>query len=228
LYIKTFFIKISSLNFSLDVFFMAKKNIDFIFQTLDKLYPNADTELKYQNGFQLLLAVIMSAQATDKQVNKVTDKLFKTVFEPRDVLEMGLDKFTKAISSINYYKTKAKNIYATCEILDKNPEILSSDLKSLTTLPWVGIKTAKVVSHVLFWTKVIAVDTHVHRVSNRLWLVNTKVPEKTSESLEKIVPDKYKSIAHHGLILFWRYHCTARNPKCQNCPFKDFCKFFNS
>lgn len=135
MYIKTFFIKIGSLNFSLDVFFMAKKNIDFIFQILDKLYPNADTELKYQNGFQLLLAVIMSAQATDKQVNKVTDKLFKTVFEPRDVLEMGLDKFTKAISSINYYKTKAKNIYATCEILDKNPEILSSDLKSLTTLP---------------------------------------------------------------------------------------------
>jgi len=206
---------------------MKKKDIDFLFQKLEEMYPNADTELKYWNDFQLLLAVIMSAQTTDKQVNKVTKDLFKVVFEPKDVLQMGLDKFTKAISSINYYKTKAKNIYATCEILEKNPEILSSNLETLTTLPWVGIKTAKVVSNVLFWARVIAVDTHVHRVSNRLWLVNTKMPEKTSELLEKIVADKYKDIAHHWLILFWRYHCTARNPQCKTCPFNSFCKYYN-
>ncbi len=204
---------------------MKKENINFLFESLEKMYPNADTELKYWNNFQLLLAVIMSAQTTDRQVNKVTDKLFKKVFEPKDILDMWLENFTKSVSSINYYKTKAKNIYATCEILDKDLEFLSPDLDLLTKLPWVGIKTAKVISHVLFWTKVIAVDTHVHRVSNRLWLVNTKMPQKTSELLEKIVPDKYKSIAHHWLILFWRYHCTARKPKCDDCPFSGFCRF---
>lgn len=207
---------------------MQKKNIDFIFQTLDKLYPDADTELKYFNDFQLVLAVVMSAQTTDKQVNKVTEPLFQIIKSPQDVIKMWLDKFTESISSINYYKNKAKYIYELSKMLDKDPTLLCPDLEKLQKLPWVWIKTAKVISYVLFGSKVIAVDTHVHRVSNRLWLVKTQTPEKTSQELEKVVPDKYKETAHHTLILFGRYHCTARNPKCNECPFTQICKYKKS
>ena len=207
---------------------MQKKDIDFIFQTLDKLYPNANTELKFWNDFQLVLAVVMSAQTTDKQVNKVTEQLFKTIKTPKDVIKMWLDKLTQSISSVNYYNNKAKHIFELSKMLDKEPELLCPDLEKLQKLPWVWIKTAKVVSYVLFWSKVIAADTHVHRVANRLWLVNTKSPEKTSETLEKIVPDKYKEIAHHTLILFGRYHCTAKNPKCDNCDLAKLCKYKQS
>lgn len=207
---------------------MKNKNIDFIFQTLDKLYPDADTELKYSNDFQLVLAVVMSAQTTDKQVNKVTNTLFQTIKTPQDVIKMWLDELTKSISSINYYNNKAKHIFELSKMLDKDPWLLCPDLEILQKLPWVGIKTAKVISYVLFGSKVIAVDTHVHRVSNRLWLVKTQTPEKTSLELEKVVPDKYKQTAHHTLILFGRYHCTARNPKCNECPFTKICKYTKS
>jgi len=204
---------------------MQNKNIDFIFQTLEKLYPNADTELKFWNDFQLVLAVVMSAQTTDKQVNKVTETLFKKIKTPQDVIKIWLDELTKSISSINYYNNKAKHIFELSKMLNKEPQLLCPDLEKLQKLPWVWIKTAKVISYVLFWSKVIAVDTHVHRVSNRLWLVNTKSPEKTSQELEKIVPDKYKKTAHHTLILFGRYHCTARNPKCDTCELARICKY---
>lgn len=207
---------------------MQNKNIDFIFQTLDKLYPNADTELKYFNDFQLVLAVVMSAQTTDKQVNKVTESLFKKIKTPQDVIKMWLDGLTKSISSINYYNNKAKHIFELSKMLDQDSSLLCPDLEKLQKLPWVGIKTAKVISYVLFGSKVIAVDTHVHRVSNRLWLVKTQTPEKTSQELEKVVPDKYKETAHHILILFGRYHCTARNPKCNECPFTQICKYKKS
>lgn len=205
---------------------MKKENIDFLFNKLDEMYPDADTELNYWNDFQLLISVIMSAQTTDKQVNRVTDVLYKTVKWPKDIIDMWLGQFTKAISSINYYKTKAKNIFETSKMLLEDPSLLRNDLSILQTLPGVWVKTAKVVSYVLFWAKVIAADTHVHRVSNRLWLVDTKMPDKTSELLEKKVEDKYKGVAHHGLILFGRYHCLARKPKCETCPFKWFCKFY--
>jgi len=207
---------------------MRNKKIDFIFQTLDKLYPNADTELKYFNDFQLVLAVVMSAQTTDKQVNKVTEPLFKKIKTPQDVIKMWLDELTKSISSINYYNNKAKHIFELSKMLDQDPSLLCPDLEKLQKLPWVGIKTAKVISYVLFGSKVIAVDTHVHRVSNRLWLAKTQTPEKTSQELEKVVPDKYKETAHHTLILFGRYHCTARNPKCNECPFTQICKYKKS
>ncbi len=207
---------------------MQKKDIDYIFQTLGKLYPNADTELKFWNNFQLVLAVVMSAQTTDKQVNKVTENLFQIIKTPQDVINMWLDKLTKSISSVNYYNNKAKHIYELSKMLDKEPELLCPDLDKLQKLPWVWIKTAKVVSYVLFGSKVIAADTHVHRVANRLWLVDTKTPEKTSETLEKIVPDKYKEIAHHTLILFGRYYCTAKNPKCSTCELAKLCKYKKS
>ncbi|HKL44441.1 MAG TPA: endonuclease III [Candidatus Absconditabacterales bacterium] len=207
---------------------MKKENIDFLFIKLQEMYPDANTELKYGNAFQLLISVMLSAQSTDKQVNKITNILYKMVEGPKDILDMGLDRFTNLISSINYYKTKAKNIFETSKMLNQDPTIISPDIDVLQKLPGVGVKTAKVVSYVLFGSKVIAADTHVHRVSNRLGLVNTKMPEKTSELLEKKVPDKYKGVAHHGLILFGRYHCIARKPKCEICPFKDICKFYRA
>lgn len=199
-----------------------------IFEYLHSLYPNADTELNYENGFQLLIAVMMSAQTTDKQVNKVTDSLFKKIKKPEDVLAMGLEKFEHAIKSIGLYKTKAKNVYATSAILSARGGIIPATEAELVQLPGVGEKTAKVVLHVLYDQPVIAVDTHVHRVCNRLGIVATKHPLQTSKLLETAIPNKYKQIAHHCIILFGRYVCTARNPKCQDCKLSKLCPYFMS
>lgn len=215
------------------------------------MYPAAQTELRYSTPFQLLIAVIMSAQATDKQVNKVTTMLFDSIKGPADVVAMGYEAFEQAIKSIGLYKSKAKNIFRLSQMmLAQDPVDLSiyepmlrtkvmaivsqygyyipADVKCMQAFPGVGEKTAKVVCHVLYDMPVIAVDTHVHRVCNRLWIVKTKQPLQTSQVLEKIIPEKYKSIAHHTLILFGRYHCTARKPKCDTCPFVGFCKYYAS
>lgn len=204
---------------------MKKDQIEFVFEYLKTLYPNPKTELDYSTSFQLLVAVVLSAQTTDKQVNKVTKLLFKKIKKPEDVLSMWFEKFRKAVSSVNYFNSKSKYIYETSKELIRIWKI-PNDLIELQKLPGVGIKTAKVILHVLYNMPFIAVDTHVHRVSNRLWLVKTKEPEKTSELLEKIVPDNYKPIAHHSLILFGRYVCKARNPMCEKCWLNSICLYF--
>ncbi len=209
---------------------MKKKDLIYFFETLWEKFRWADTELNYSTPFQLLVAVIMSAQTTDKQVNKVTWKFFDTVREPQDVVALWLEERERLISSVNFYRNKAKHIFKTSEILSQalqnDPAYkLSQDRRQLQKLPWVGEKTAKVVVHVLYDVPVIAVDTHVHRVTNRIWLVKTKEPLETSKLLEKVIPDEYKSIAHHSLIHFGRYHCTARKPKCNECPFVKFCVY---
>ncbi len=202
-------------------------NFDFLFQNLLKLFPNPNTELKYNNDFQLLLAVILSAQSTDKQVNKITSKLFQKIKTPEDILKLWQEQLQKYISSINYYKNKAKYIFETSKILvSKFDSKVPWNIDDLLSLPWVGIKTAKVVLHVLFQKPTIAVDTHVFRVSKRLWLVKSNDPIKVSEELEKIIPSKYKNIAHHTLILFGRYICKSQKPNCIQCPFKDYCQFY--
>ena len=199
---------------------------DIIFSYLEELFPNADTELHFNTPFQLLVAVILSAQTTDKQVNKVTDKLFQTIKEPQDILNMGLKKFEKSINSINLYRNKAKYIYKTSEILAlKNWEIPKTE-EELIKLPWVWEKTAKVVVYVLYKKPVIAVDTHVHRVCNRLWIVQTKTALQTSKLLEERIPSQYKLIAHHCIILFGRYQCMARSPKCESCRLQSLCLYF--
>lgn len=208
-----------------NIVYMKKNQIEFIFDYLKELYPNPKTELDYSTDFQLLVAVILSAQTTDKQVNKVTKNLFKKIKKPEDILIMGFEKFKKTISSVNYFNGKAKYIYETAKKLVEIWKI-PDDLIELQKLPGVWIKTAKVILHVLYDMPFIAVDTHVHRVTNRLWLVKTNEPEKTSELLEKIVPDKYKPIAHHSLILFGRYLCKARNPMCDECGLKNICKYY--
>ncbi len=212
---------------------MNKKNIKTVFETLERMYPNASTELNRKTHFQLLVAVMLSAQTTDKQVNKVTKELFTIVHKPKDIVDMWIDTLMEKIKSIGLYKTKGKHIYQTskilCETADKKWKedyIIPQAITELTKLPGVWEKTAKVVSATLYGTSVIAVDTHVHRLANRLWLVSTKQAGQTSKLIEEAIPIEYKSIAHHTLVLFWRYHCTARNPKCETCPIQWVCKYY--
>lgn len=225
---------------------MAKKDYDEIFTRLLELFPNPDTELNFETPFQLLVAVMLSAQTTDKQVNVVTDKLFLKVKNPGDVLKMSKENLAKQVSSVNYYKMKAKHIRESAkelielaknknkltknekECFDKYWYYLPESLEWLTKLPWVGEKTAKVILYVRYKHDLIAVDTHVHRVANRLWIVNTDEPLETSKKIEKVVPKKWKRIAHHALILFGRYYCTAKKPKCENCVLQKYCDFYKS
>ena len=201
------------------------KKFAIIFAYLKELFPNPETELHYSTPFQFVVAVMLSAQATDVQVNKVTDKIFKNIKNPEDLLTMGFADFERSINSVNYYHSKAKHIRETAKILKQKKKI-PSDLNELLKLPWVWIKTGKLIAHVLYDKPYIAVDTHIHRVSNRLWLVKTTAPEKTSELLEKRIPDSYKDLAHHALVLFGRYYCTARNPKCETCKLQKICLYY--
>ena len=229
---------------------MNKENKQFFFETLRQRYPEADTELHYSTPFQLLMSVILSAQTTDKQVNKITAPLYTTLLWPQDILDMWYDVLRKAINSVNYNNSKAKNIYRTAEILtdktfiDQQKELtthhkaherfqqygyyIPDSVEQLTRLWWVGEKTAKVVCHVLYDHPVVAVDTHVHRVSNRIWLVKTKEPLDTSKIIEKKIGKEFLDDAHHGLILFGRYHCTAQRPQCDSCPFTHFCTYYKT
>ncbi len=226
---------------------MTKKNYDEIFTKLLELFPNPDTELNFKTPFQLLVAVMLSAQTTDKQVNVVTDKLFLKVKNPNDILNLSEEQLAKQVSSVNYYKMKAKHIRQTAQKLielaeNKNGKLtknekecldlywyyLPESIEWLTKLPWVWEKTAKVILYVRYKHDLIAVDTHVHRVANRLWIVKTNEPLETSKEIEKAVPKKWKRIAHHSLILFWRYYCTAKKPKCDNCILKKQCNYFKS
>jgi len=201
------------------------KKFSIIFAYLKELFPHPETELHSSTPFQFVVAVMLSAQATDIQVNKVTDKLFKKIKTPEDLLKMGFPSFLSAIKSVNYYQTKAKHIRETAKLLKQRKKI-PSDLDKLLQLPWIGIKTAKLIAHVLYDKPYIAVDTHIHRVSNRLGLVKTTSPEKTSELLEKRIPDKYKDHAHHALVLFGRYYCTAKKPKCETCKLQKICLYY--
>ena len=195
-----------------------------------KMFPDNKTELVYHKPFQLLLAVMLSAQTTDKQVNKVTLWLFDLVKNPDDLISMWKDRFTDMIKSIWLYKSKSKNIFTTTEILSWHWDryVIPVDVQDLIKLPWVGIKTAKVIAHVLYGAKLIAVDTHVHRVANRLSWVHTKTPEQTSKLLEWLIYEDNKSIAHHSIILFGRYHCKAKKPLCDSCPLRSYCDYYKN
>lgn len=226
---------------------MTKKDYNELFNNLLQLFPNPDTELNFETPFQLLVAVMLSAQTTDRQVNIVTNKLFLKIKEPNDVLKISEENLAKQVSSVNYYKMKAKHIKQTAQQLielSKNKKVkltkneeeylkkywyyLPESIEWLIKLPWVGEKTAKVILYVRYKHDLIAVDTHVHRVANRLWIVKTNEPLETSKEIEKVVPKKRKKIAHHSLILFWRYHCTAKKPKCENCVLQKWCEYYKN
>jgi len=205
-----------------------KEKIDIVKETLFKMYPENKTELKYENPYQLLIAVLMSAQTTDKQVNKANEKFFQVVKKPEDAVNLGIDKIKEYIKTIWFFNTKAKNIYLTSKILlEKYNWEIPKTLEELTQLPWVWIKTAKVVSAILYNAPYLPVDTHVHRVLNRLGIVNTKTPLETDKKAAKILDKDATIKLHHSLIFFGRYHCTARKPKCDKCPFTSFCKYYN-
>jgi len=203
------------------------EKIEIIKEKLFEMFPENKTELNYENPYQLLIAVLMSAQTTDKQVNKANKKFFQVVKKPEDAINLWVDKIKNYIKTIWFYNNKAENIYKTSKILlEKYNWEIPTTLEELVKLPWVGIKTAKVVSAILYDAPYLPVDTHVHRVLNRLGIVKTKTPLETDKEAAKVLDKDATIKLHHSLIFFWRYHCTARNPKCNNCPFTDFCNYY--
>lgn len=207
---------------------MTPKVINVIFATLLQNTPNPKTELNYSNPFTLLVAVVLSAQATDVSVNKATKELFQLVQTPEDIIALGEDKLKSYIKNIGLYNTKAKHIIGLSNILlkDYNSKI-PKELDQLEKLPGVGRKTANVVLSVAFNKPTIAVDTHVFRVSNRVGLAKGKTPLEVEKQLLHITPNKFKQFAHHLLILHGRYICKAKKPLCYQCNIEQFCKFTN-
>ena len=204
-----------------------QEKIKIIKEVLFRMYPENKTELKYSNPYQLLIAVLMSAQTTDKQVNKANEKFFQIVKKPGDAIKIWVEKIKEYIKTIGFFNTKAKNIYLTSKILlEKYNWEIPKTLEELIELPWVGIKTAKVVSAILYDAPYLPVDTHVHRVLNRLGIVKTKTALETDKAAAKILDKDATIKLHHSLIFFGRYHCTARNPKCEDCPLQNICLYY--
>ena len=204
----------------------SKTEAEEFFARLKKIDPEPKTELQYVNPYTLLVAVALSAQATDKSVNKATAPLFKSVTRPEQMAALGEEKLAEAIKTIGLYRGKAKNVIALSKILiEQHGGKVPKDRAALEALPGVGRKTANVVLNVAFGEPTIAVDTHIFRVSNRTGLAPGKNVLEVELGLEKIVPDHYKSHAHHWLILHGRYTCVARKPLCPTCVVRDLCRF---
>ncbi len=198
------------------------------FQRLKSITPKPETELDYKSPFELLTAVMLSAQATDVSVNKATRKLFPRANSPRSMLALGEDGLKPYIRTIGLYNTKAANIIKTSRILlEKHGGEVPSDRKSLEALPGVGRKTANVVLNTAFGEPTIAVDTHIFRVANRTGMAKGKTPLQVELKLLKAVPKEYLHDAHHWLILHGRYTCKARKPNCPECIVRDLCSFRN-
>ena len=205
---------------------MLRKNVDEIFDRLSKQRPSPKIELEYKNNFTLFVAVVLSAQSTDKGVNKVTPALFQIADDPYKMLMLGEGGLKDHIKSIGLYNSKAKNIINACQIMvDEYNSQLPDNFEDLCKLPGVGRKSANVLLNSLFNEPTIAVDTHVFRVSNRLGLCKTKTPDATEFSLNKKILVRWKKYAHHWLVLHGRYICKARKPICGECVIYDLCKF---
>jgi len=197
-----------------------------IFARLRRANPSPTTELVYHTPFELLVAVILSAQATDKSVNKATAELFKVARTPRQMIGLGPRGLKRYIKTIGLYNTKAANILKTCQALvEKHHGHVPATREELEALPGVGRKTANVILNTAFGQPTIAVDTHIFRVANRTGLAPGKNVRQVEESLLKAVPEKYRQDAHHWLILHGRYTCTARNPRCAACVIYDLCEY---
>jgi len=197
-----------------------------IFKRLQAHDPHPTTELNYKTPFELLIAVILSAQATDKGVNKATAKLFKAANTPKKMFNLGEDGLKEYIKTIGLFNTKAKNIIKTCAILvEQHNSKVPHDRSALEALPGVGRKTANVVLNTAFGEATIAVDTHIFRVSNRTKLAPGKTVVDVEKKLIKFVPDEFKQDAHHWLILHGRYTCVARTPRCGACIIEDLCEY---
>jgi endonuclease-3 len=196
------------------------------FRRLKQVMPKPQTELEYRTPFELLVAVILSAQATDVSVNKATRRLYRKANTPEAVAALGADGLKDYIRTIGLFNTKAENIIRTCHILiDQHDSEVPRDRKSLEALPGVGRKTANVVLNTAFGEPTIAVDTHIFRVANRTGLAPGKTPLQVEQKLINAVPAEYLKDAHHWLILHGRYTCKARKPACPECIVRDLCGF---
>lgn len=205
---------------------MKKTAIEPFFATLAAANPSPQTELHYSNNFELLVAVLLSAQATDISVNKATQYLFPIANTPEKMLALGEDQLMAYIKTIGLYRNKTKNLLATCQILvDQYGSVVPNYREALESLPGVGRKTANVVLNSAFGQPTIAVDTHIFRVSNRTGLAPGKNPLEVEQKLLKRVPKPYMQHAHHWLILLGRYICVARKPRCWECQVSQWCDF---
>ena len=205
---------------------MSKENVAAFFALLAAERPDPTTELEYINPYTLLVAVVLSAQATDVGVNKATEPLFKVADTPAKMVALGESRLRDYIKTIGLYRTKAANVIRLSEILlAKHGGEVPADREGLEALPGVGRKTANVVLNVAFGEPTIAVDTHIFRVANRTGLAPGKDPRAVEEALEAVVPPQYRRHAHHWLILHGRYVCTARNPKCATCIVNHLCLY---
>ncbi len=205
---------------------MNKQKRQEIFRRLRSENPKPTTELNYDSPFELLVSVILSAQATDVSVNKATEALFKVANTPTAIKALGLRKLKSFVKSIGLYNTKAQNILKTCDILlQQHQGEVPEDRAALEALPGVGRKTANVVLNTAFGHPTIAVDTHIFRVSNRTGIAPGTTVRQVEDKLEKFVADEFKRDAHHWLILHGRYVCVARKPRCSACVIEDLCEF---
>jgi endonuclease-3 len=205
---------------------MNKKKVAAIFARLEALNPHPTTELEYSTPFELLVAVVLSAQATDKSVNLATRTLFKQANTPQAIFELGIPGLSEYIKTIGLYNTKAKNVIELCRILlERHGGKVPEAREALEALPGVGRKTANVILNTAFGQPTIAVDTHIFRVANRTGLAPGNDVREVEEHLLKVVPAQYAHDAHHWLILHGRYTCIARKPKCPECPILELCEF---
>ncbi|HEV2623218.1 MAG TPA: endonuclease III [Frateuria sp.] len=205
---------------------MKRADVVELFTRLRELNPNPTTELEYRTPFELLVAVVLSAQATDVGVNKATRKLYPVANTPQAILALGEQGLKHYISTIGLYNAKAKNVIALCRILvEQHGGRVPRTREALESLPGVGRKTANVVLNTAFGEPTIAVDTHIFRVSNRTSLAPGKDVRAVEDKLEKVVPAEFKKDAHHWLILHGRYVCKARKPDCPICPIRDLCQY---
>ncbi len=204
-----------------------KTRVQKVLAVLSDLYPNPRTALNFNTPFQLLVATILSAQTTDRQVNRVTEKLFMKYAAPEDFARLTPEELENEIKSCGLYKNKAQNIIQTARILaDKYGSEVPDSFDELVGLPGVGRKTANVVLANAFNRDTIAVDTHVFRVANRLGLSASPTPEKTEEDLQRNIPAGFRKQAHHWLISHGRRVCRARRPNCPQCQLKDYCRYY--
>ncbi len=205
---------------------MTPAEVEELFRRFEAANPAPKSELEYSNPYTLLVAVVLSAQATDVGVNKATRKLFAVADTPEKMLALGIDGIREHIRTIGLFNSKARHIYDLSKILvEKYEGKVPRDRKALEALPGVGRKTANVVLNVAFGEPVIAVDTHIFRVANRLGLAPGRTPREVEDKLMQVVPPRYRRHAHHWLILHGRYVCKARRPLCRACIVADLCPY---
>lgn len=203
------------------------KNIEKVFSYFDKLHPNPKCALNFSNNYELIVAVVLSAQCTDERVNQVTSKLFQQANSPEKMLKLGEEKLKEIIYPCGFYNNKSKSIISLSkDLIERFNSTVPSNMEDLISLKGVGRKTANVVISVAFGGQAIAVDTHVHRVSKRLGLTkSSSTPEQCEQDLLKIVPEHRRSKFHHQAVWFGRLTCKAINPQCENCELSQICKY---